>query len=446
MPVRRTVESSSSVPPARSRPRGSVNISVARSWLIVLVVLIAGPWAMVVWGFKHLPQGDAASKARADDVCPPGPSAVRQPQAESRGHEGVVATGPWGPLEVTPITLMPPPEFIQEASSERPARAWVFDGVSRPALDDLFHAAGLTESERSQLWAVCTASNPDTFTCAPDDAFVRGLSRDARARLYVRLGLDERNLEQDNAFRFAGSSVQAWLAEGGLRQELIAAIEPLAYRRGNYWMFADLRLVEPLTRSADEHARLVRTLAADQTLFVRLRVDERSNVDELTNYWGRGGREQQVRPILESLSKVPGGASLSIRALLPPFAQTRLSTYQPPSLDAAERQRDCHWTTMNFFNDTLDDAYLGNPQLLVERLKSDYYPVFGNFQLGDVVLFLAGDQLFHSAVFIADDILFTKNGPNPSNPWMFARLKDIEGFYPQAEPVHVAYYRHRQID
>jgi hypothetical protein len=59
---------------------------------------------------------------------------------------------------------------------------------------------------------------------------------------------------------------------------------------------------------------------------------------------------------------------------------------------------------------------------------------------------MAGNRLFHSAVYIADDILFTKNGPNPSNPWMFARLQEVTDYYPQGEPVSVAYYRRKDID
>lgn len=438
------VESSSSS--SSSAPPGRVKISLARSWLVVVLLVIAGPWAMVAWGFRHLPE------RRVETACVPTSEAQARGAGSERGPQSDDArptmrgAGPWGVIEITPITMMPPPEYIQESAQVSPARVWTFAGSEKPPLDDLFRAAGLTDGQRETLWRTCAAGPANAFVCSPDDAFVREMSAGARAHLYTRLGLDDRNLEQDSAFRFAGPSVQAWLTKGGIRQDLAAAVEKLAYRNQDYWMFADLRLVDPLVQGSEERTRLLRTLSADQTYLVRLRVDAESNIEELSAYWGRGGRTQQVRPIIESLSHVPGGASLGIRALLPPFAQTRLSTYQSPTLDPIERQRDCHWTTMNFFGTRPDDAFLGNPALLVEKLKSDFYPVFGNFQLGDVVLFLAGDNLFHSAVYIADDILFTKNGPNPSNPWMLARLQEVTHYYPQAQPVHVAYYRRKDID
>lgn len=435
-----------------SAPPGRVKISLARSWLVVVLLVIAGPWAMVAWGFRHLPD------RRAQAACDPTPASASNTVQASRGvvsegassadgeQHAIRRAGPWGVIETTPITMMPPPEYIQESLPVSPARAWYFAGSEKPPLDDLFRAAGLTDGQRDSLWKTCHEGSANAFVCSPDDAFVRDLVPDARAHLYTRLGLDERNIEQDSAFRFSGPSVQAWLAEGGLRQDLVTTVERLAYRNHDYWMFADLRLVDPLVQGVEERTRLLRTLAADQTYLVRLRVDAESNIDEVSAYWGRGGRAQQVRPIIEALSHVPGGASLGIRALLPPFAQTRLSTYQSPTLDPIERQRDCHWTTMNFFATQPDDAFLGNPDMLVEKLKTDYYPVFGNFQLGDVVLFMAGNNLFHSAVYIADDILFTKNGPNPSNPWMFARLQEVTEYYPQAESVHVAYYRRKDLD
>lgn len=420
-----------------------MKISLARSWLIVLLMLVAGPWAMVAWGFRHLPERQATSACPPAPVCEPRAGAPHATLKAETAHER--REGPWGVLEITPITLMPPAEYIQESALVSLERVWRFSSA-KPALDDLFHASGLSDPQRQALWNACVPSGPQEFSCSPDDAFVRDLSAETRARLYTRLGLDERNLAQDSAFRFSGTSVQGWLAEGGLRQDVVSAVEKLAFRSGSYWMFADLHLVDPLLQGRDERTRLLRALSADRTYLVRLRVDPESNVDELAAYWGHGGRTQQVRPILESLRRVPAGASLSIDALLPSFAQARLSTYQSPTLDPIERQRDCHWTTMNFFRTEPDDAFLGNPELLVERLQSDYYPVFGNFQLGDVVLFMAGNRLFHSAVYIADDILFTKNGPNPSNPWMFARLQEVTDYYPQGEPVSVAYYRRKDID
>jgi len=302
----------------------------------------------------------------------------------------------------------------------------------------------LSDTQREKLWSSYQADLSMDMVFQPDDEFVRGLSPESRAIIYSHLGRDDRNSEQVNVFRYRGPSVELWTAEVALPPAIKQELKSLCYRYGGYWMFADWRLLGPKIDGLELKTQLMRVLDSDQTYLIHLHVDEKSDLDTLTQYWGQRGRQNIVHPLIESVAKIPGGNWISIRGFLPPFAQTRICTHPLPTIDPVQKQRDCHWTALNFFSTVPNDSFAASNEAVVKEIKEHYYPVFGNFQLGDVVLFMThDDQLFHSAVYIADDLLFTKNGRLPSTPWSFIRLDDMRNYYSQEKPPKVVYYRHK---
>ena len=55
------------------------------------------------------------------------------------------------------------------------------------------------------------------------------------------------------------------------------------------------------------------------------------------------------------------------------------------------------------------------------------------------------NEIKHSAVFLADDIVFTKNGNNYRQPWMIMRIPDLLATYP-ATPVMRPIYMRRKTE
>jgi hypothetical protein len=49
--------------------------------------------------------------------------------------------------------------------------------------------------------------------------------------------------------------------------------------------------------------------------------------------------------------------------------------------------------------------------------------------------------VIHSAVYIADDIMFTKNGRAYAQPWLLMRLKDVVTAYSFGKAPRLVYYR-----
>jgi hypothetical protein len=127
------------------------------------------------------------------------------------------------------------------------------------------------------------------------------------------------------------------------------------------------------------------------------------------------------------------GGLISIVSLLPPVPKLLIYTYPMPQngLNGPVVHQDCHWTSFNFFRDPPDPHFgLSEPGYIFDKLKTDYYPLQSDPLYGDVILIAKPDgSIIHSMVYIADDIVFTKNGANLWHPWMYSKLSDVMDIY-----------------
>jgi len=175
---------------------------------------------------------------------------------------------------------------------------------------------------------------------------------------------------------------------------------------------------------------------------IRIRPD--TDIDKLLGYWAWPGgiRVKDVQPLLESLKNLPDGR-IGLVYLLPQFARQRLYTFPMPSRPG-DAVMDCHWSTMNFFNELPDDHFT-DPAYTVKFLEKNYYQIATPTKYGDIILFLDGESnnAIHSAVYLAGDLVFTKNGNNMSQPWMVMHLKDLTTKYESDGPGRMLVYRNR---
>ena len=95
---------------------------------------------------------------------------------------------------------------------------------------------------------------------------------------------------------------------------------------------------------------------------LRLRLDPECNLDEIIHYWGRGGREKLIAPLLTSIARVPGGGSINISYLLPTFARLRVYTYPVDWSSQRVEEQDCVFSALNFFNDNLNTNLFNREQ------------------------------------------------------------------------------------
>lgn len=427
------------VPP--SHPH-AVHLTLSPRVLVALAVLLIVPWILALMTVALYPPlrysvSDFASGARAIT-----------PRASGTLVGGTTAghPGPWGKVEYIPINIAPPSEFVGAANWDFGPVEWRFPGKTLEQVQAILSEADLTAAQKTDLLAaIRPEAETHGFVVKPSDETAKTLSAEARGRLYRLLALSPLNGAQVNAFRFSGEAPDEWIGGSPLEPATADLVKSLIYRNGRYMFFADLPLVTPLARTPQDRIALLRTLAHEHTFLMRLKIDDDAAVDALAAYWGRGGRTKDVRPLMEALAELPGSHLLPITNLLPGFAKRRIYTYPSVTEDPLAANRDCHWTALNFFNEEPDDR-LGNRQYAAEIIKSQYYIITNNYQFGDLVLFMsAPGEVIHSAVCLADDVLFTKQGSRSSNPWMLVRLEDMKDFYPSEKPLDVRFFRRNGI-
>jgi hypothetical protein len=402
---------------------------VPRSWLVALIILLVVPWLIAGVLYTRSPRAAAADPA----------SPARGPSPAAAAH------GPWGPLVVTPLTISPPLEYVSVDPRSGESPVWSFPASTRSDVEAFLGASGLPPADVARVLATAQVQpRISGLVLSPDPELVRRLDPKVRAFLYGQMAKSTLNFDQAHAFRFFGASTDPWLGSNLISPRTRQLVDPLVYRIGDFLYFADLELVRPQIGDQEELRRLEKLLLRQATVKVELKLEPSADVAALAEYWGRGGRRTDIKPLLES---IVGAGSIDIVHLLPTFGRQFL--YRYPRVTPADLDRpviaNCLWTALNFFNSVPDDRFL-DVNVSIERLKRDYYVIEHGFQLGDVVALLDGENLFHVAVYLADDLVFTKNGTSPMAPWIILPLERVMGYYQtRAAAPRLIYHRRKDL-
>ena len=427
-------EFSKSPKAARDTAHEKPVIAIPRRWLVAGLALLTLPWLVVLGVYLR---GSAA------EPVPPVDFTVAD---ETRP----AAQGPWGRLTIAPIIVSPPLEYVASdwGREEGPYR-WYFPGTSPEVLRAFLSSTGLAPDQIARLES--TGQRDERIaglTIRPDLDLLQSLDPAVRARLYLQLAKSSLNADQVNSFRFFGTSTDAWFDRALISAQTRALIEPLVYRDGDIMHFADSEIVHTKISDKAELQRLAKTLLRQPTMLVRLAVAQSSQITDLAQYWGRGGRSTDVRPLLESVAGAGTAGEIDIVHLLPAFARNRL--YRYPKLTTADLIKpalaNCLWTSLNFFAHEPDDRFL-DVNVALSTLRRDYYIVESNYQLGDIIALLdAEGDLFHVVVYLADDLVFTKNGTSPLAPWTIMPLQRVKDYYRnQSDNPRLIYHRRHDL-
>ena len=350
----------------------------------------------------------------------------------------------WGAeLRYVPIALDRPEEYFTNELDRSIATVWTFRHQTESDLVALFKALDFSDTARAWLanrehWEI----SPSIVRIKPPPEVVVSLSPDTRARFYAMLARNPENYLQASPFRFRANGFDDWFAECGLSQEKLALVRKLTYQEGGNLCFADAPTFARIA-SADETKCLIKSLWRVSTFVMKLRVDPNTDVSAVMKYWGLLGPAHVYKPLIESMSRVNEGASINISYFFPPFARLRLYTYPNPNDPNIARQ-DCFWSSMNFFNTSPDNGFF-SPDHTRKILKQDYIrDPGGPRQFGDLLLLLGeGDRALHLCVYIADDVVFTKNGANTQQPWVLMKLPEMLSAYEVNKPFQVVTYRRK---
>ncbi|MBI5387200.1 MAG: hypothetical protein HZA90_21230 [Verrucomicrobia bacterium] len=355
-----------------------------------------------------------------------------RPSSPPPSTGGVVRSQPqpsWGHLEYTTIDLQRPDESIVIGNAPLPPTVWQFDHCTEQQLIDLFTTNGLTaEQTRLLTNKDCWTATSSGWKVLPPREVVRSLGSSARQRINAELRKTPANGASAHAFRIPEEKFGSWLAESGLDEDKRALVREMSYRQDDMVCFSDYEELE-LQCSPDERRCLAKAFSRAPALLMSLRVTPDSDIDALARYWGGAGRGKSMRPFLESLTRVPGGASVSVSHFFPAFARLRLYTYPDPELDHMSVRQDCYWTGLNFSRETPDNRFM-DEETVKRILLTEYTQVKTGWVFGDLILLLENGQIAtHLCVYVADDVVFTKNGVATTTPWVLMKIPDVVALY-----------------
>jgi len=338
-----------------------------------------------------------------------------------------------GTFEYIRLPLGEPDDLLPDVRVPLPPPRWFFAGYTVAQLKRLFRTSDLTDEQRPWLmdsghWEPARGG----LYVTPPLEIVAGLSRLARGQIYSVLAESPVNSPQHYPFRFPLNSVEERLADSGLTTNTWEVLRRLLYGHEGTVCFADGAVAQRLL-TTEEFGTLVKALYREPTFIMRLMVNKQTDTEKLLRYWSKGGRGRQLKPLLEGLANVPGGAGINVHYLLPPFARQRLYTYATALSDPAKSRQNCFWTALNFFNEQPDERFL-ELENVMRALHTEYHEPEDAREFGDVICLVdEKDRPIHMCVYIADDVVFTKNGNDDHAPWVLMKISDMLVEYPPSQ-------------
>ena len=428
------------VPPSQSD--NSLQIKAPRSVVLTLGALLFIPY-LIIAGYLWRQPKEVQSPASTTTIAPAVTQATDASPARDKAQ--LLKPGAWGDVEYVPLFTECPDEYLSAQMDATADRRWFFAGLSTDQVKNYFTSIPELSAEDKKFFAEAKLeSAPNGTYLTPSAQLIFSLNAEARKKIYRFLTQFPENNWQREAYVFPKDSFDHYFKDSDVAPETITKVRQLWYSYGKALLFADLPYVLDTLSTFEQKKNLEKAISRRSTMLMRLHVNPRSDINSLVEYWGRGGTSKDIKPLLESLGKLPQGERINVALLLPPLPASRLYTYPFPSFNQPE---NCHWSSFNFFRDPPDNRY-SDLKFLKEKLDNDYYPMFTDPRYGDLVfLTKPNGDIVHSAVYIADDIVFTKNGGHFSAPWIFMRLPELVDSYStfvnEGESLKAMYYRNK---
>lgn len=381
-------------------------------------------------------------------------SAVSVPSPDAPQSTGVLynaPAGPWGALQYYYFYLEAPPYLIEAFPLPNPRTRWAVPLDEEETLKTLINGLSISASAKAALSDSANVGVADgLYAIFPPASVIVELDPSARATLYQYLGRFEANPEIRDPIRIFSGSIEEWARGTGIRPDLISLMKSMTYLRNGLMSFADVSFLVSQAKSQEEARTLQLHSSRVRTMVVRLDLKNLGDIPSLMEYWttGLGLRRKQIEPLIESGVETPGVTGLDLVHLLPPLARKLLYTYPDLSMVVEGKLPDCHWTALNFFNNNPQTIYL-EELFAASGLLTDFDMIDEPYKFGDLLVFVTSEMnAFHSCVYLAADIVYTKNGRSLFAPWIALHLSDVMRLYSEADgkPLRVQGFRKKKPD
>lgn len=387
-----------------------------------------------------------SGKTPPSPLCPPDAATDSAQPATFAANEG-----PWGSLRCFYIFLEAPVSLMETFPLPNTKPRWSFTKAQAADLPNLFEKAGLPKAFATTMLdpknQLVEAGMVHLFPPLED---LEGMTPAMREVIYPELAKNPINEYHADPVLITTDSVEEWYRSSGLRAELVNIISRMAYKRGECLVFSDLSAILNHARTSSEARMIFKAFTRTRSLMVHLELRPgEANIDQLLDYWttGLSIRRKDIEPIMRSIIDTAGVEHLGLVHILPALVRKLLYTYPSQDMLLQGTLPDCHWTTLNFFNYTPQD-YLLDSRLATSKVLEDFNEVKPPYRYGDILFFVDSEKgdAFHSCVYIADDIVYTKNGRNLLSPWLLMKLEDVKKIYLYRGNGRVQGFRHKVPD
>jgi len=403
----------------------------------------------------------AAGSLVAGAVSPSG-VAAQEVSPEAGGASGVTPgtlqttgvlynadPGPWGAIQYYFFYLEAPQFLIEAFPLPNPRTRWAVPSANEAEFRALLNETFMSAEARAALLDPANIGVADGLYAVFPPAFViTSLDPSARAGLYQYLAQFEMNPEIRDPIRIFSGSVDEWADGTGMRPDLIELMKEMCYTRNGLLNFADIPFLISQAKTQEEARAIQRHSSRVRTMVIRLDLKNLGPMEPMIEYWttGLGLRRKQIEPIIESGKMTPGVAGLDFVHLLPPLARKLLYTYPDLSMAIEGKLPDCHWTALNFFNYNPETIYL-EELFAASGLLTDFDTVDEPYKFGDLLVFVTPEMnALHSCVYLAADIVYTKNGRSLFAPWIALHLDDVKKLYSESggNPLRIQGFRKKK--
>lgn len=355
--------------------------------------------------------------------------------------------GPWGKIQCYHFYLEAPDSIVERTPTPDTQTRWRIPEEALPEFEKLISETELPNTLVSALF------NPrdiirrnGTANLFPSKELVEALATQDRQKVYEALARFPNNEFYEYPIFFLGGDVELWAKGSGLREELVAALSKLSYPRGNTLAFSDIPVLIGMAESNAEAQLIKKKLTRTRTLIARLELNDKTELAPLLDYWSTGLnlRRKELEPLFQATAS-SGVGHLDLLHVLPALPRKLVYTFPGDDFTTHIRLPDCHWTTLNFFNFTAQDYYLDS-FFAASAVNENFQKIEEPYRFGDVLMFLnARGNAFHSCIYVADDLVYTKNGANPLVPWVLLELKDVQRMYNlDISEGNIQAFRHKQ--
>lgn len=261
----------------------------------------------------------------------------------------------------------------------------------------------------------------------PTQKWIAALDPSQRKKIHSLLAKNSINHFSENPFLFSPDVLQQIRGNPMMQGEISVLFDRLLYLRGMAMCLSDIGCLLSYVKDPNQCGEWLKLLTRTKTNLLKLEIDGSSDIPALVDYWSGPFNLKDFQPLLESLKQANQTSRLDVIHLLPPVARQIVYTY--PVEDGVGEKRDCHWTAINFFEESKNDQFL-IPQKIVEEIEANYVNVEKPEKFGDILMFSPdGNTVVHSCVYIAADMVFTKNGMGTHQPWTISTLLEVTSIY-----------------